>query len=50
MINTSIESFKLPFKNEKKNFHYVIHKDAFLSKGTYNEEMESHFFHHRDTV
>ncbi len=28
---------------KQKPFHYVIRKDAFLSKGTYNEEMESFF-------
>ncbi len=46
-INISIESFKLPFKKQnnsnqkQKPFHYVIRNDAFLSKGTYNEELAS---------
>ncbi len=53
MINVSIESFKittLKWNNsnrKQKLFHYVIRKDAFLSKGASNEEMASNFFHHR---
>ncbi len=46
MRNISIESFKwlkkeIIQKPEQKLFHYVIHKDAFLSKGASNEKMAS---------
>ncbi len=38
-----ITTLKRIIQIENKNFHYVIRKDAFLSKGTSNEEMASHF-------
>ncbi len=47
MINISIESFKLllneikQIKNKNSFIIIIIHKDAFLSKGTSNEEMAS---------
>ncbi len=49
MMNISIESFellqnKINHIQNKKLFHYVISKDAFLSKGASNEEMANFNF------
>ncbi len=48
MINISIESFELLQNKiihmQNKNSFIIIRKDAFLSKGEYNEEMASQDF------